>query len=122
MVGIFSVLTIEEGIRANDVDVEKNIQAFRYGRLYAINPTKVLNLAYPKPLSDADRIEGFRQDLGVRNKKLFNSFIEIIPFDPPYQIKFAREIYELIKFQNVSYAEEFVRLISATARRVRQAG
>ncbi|MCZ6513451.1 MAG: 2-oxoacid:acceptor oxidoreductase family protein [Nitrospinae bacterium] len=103
--------SIEEGIRANGVDVEKNIQAFRYGRLYAINPTKVLNLAYPKPLSDAERIDGYRQDLGVRNKKLFNSLLEIIPFDPPYQTKFAREIYELIKFQNGSYAEEFVRCV-----------
>ena len=100
--------SIEEGIRANGVEVEKNIQAFRYGRLYAINPAKVLELAYPQPPSDAERTEGFRQDLGFRDKTRFNSLIEIIPFDPPYQIKFTRQIYELIKFQNVSYAEEFV--------------
>lgn len=103
--------TIEEAIEANDVDVEKNIQAFRYGRLYALNPQKVLSLAYPQKISVADRIEGFRQSLGFRHRKLFNQLSERLHFGGDYQGKFSREIFELIKFQNGSYAGEFVNFV-----------
>ncbi len=99
--------SIEEGIQANGVDVERNIQAFRYGRLYAINPAKVLALAYPDKISNEERLQGYRQGLSFRNRTVFNHLSEKLNFDEPYQVKFAREILELIKFQNAAYAEDF---------------
>ena len=103
--------TIEEGIRANGVDVEKNIQAFRYGRLYAINPTKVLARAYPERITHEKRMQGFRQGLRYSTRKTFNQLSEKLYFDEPHRGKFAREIYELIQFQNASYAEDFVNFV-----------
>lgn len=109
--------SIEEGIRANDVEVEKNIQAFRYGRLYAINPAKVLSLAFPDQISNDERLQSYRQGLSFRNRTLFNHLSDKLDFDETYRGKFSREIFELIKFQNGSYAEDFVQVVEQVYKR-----
>lgn len=104
--------SIEEAIRANNVDIEKNIQAFRYGRLYVRDPQRVLSLALPGEPDPEQRIEGFRQQLGTRSRQRFDEMIRRIPWDGDYKGKFAREIFELIQFQNSAYAEQFVDLVA----------
>ncbi len=99
---------IEEGIVKNNVDVEKNLQAFRYGRLFARDPERVLRQVTPPTPTREERLEEFRAELGWVDRQLFDRLIECIPFEDPYQTKFAREIYELFRYQNARYARRFV--------------
>ncbi len=102
---------IENAIFLNGVDVEKNIQAFRYGRLYEFAPEKVLSLIRSPEPTVEDKIQGYEQKLRGKDKSRFSDLVRRIDFNEDYRGKFAREIYELIRFQNAKYAEEFVNFV-----------
>ncbi|MFQ5481457.1 MAG: DUF6537 domain-containing protein, partial [Nitrospinaceae bacterium] len=103
--------SIEEAIQMNNVDIERNILAFRYGRLYAVDPDRVMQLAFPGESAPKDNLELFRQKLGQKNGILFNQLLKRISCAGPPREKIAREIFELFMFQNGSYAERFVEFV-----------
>lgn len=102
--------SIEDAIRINNVEVEENIQAFRYGRMFAVDPGRVL--AYPKPLTTEQRIASFRRGIPLMEQGLFDKLASRLRFDEVFQGKFAREIFELFKFQNGAYAGQFVDFVA----------
>ncbi|KMP11551.1 hypothetical protein UR09_01270 [Candidatus Nitromaritima sp. SCGC AAA799-A02] len=102
---------IEDAIRVNNIEVEVNIQAFRYGRLYAIDPDRVLKLARPKKPGLEERINEFKEKLGKGTDNLYVRLFDTVDFGDEYQGKFVRQIYELIRFQNIKCAGEFVNFI-----------
>ena len=102
---------IENAITVNGVEIEKNIQAFRYGRLYALQPEKVLSLVRSKEQTPEEKLNGFKQKLRGIDKNKYTDLVGRIDFGDEFQEKFSREVYELIQFQNDRYAEEFVNFI-----------
>jgi len=106
---------IENAIFVNNVEIEKNIQAFRYGRLYAVDPERVLSLIRSKKPTVQERIKGFEKRLGGSNGKKFAELVRRVGFDEEFPGIFAREIYELIRFQNAKYAEDFVNFVDRVA-------
>ncbi len=100
--------SIEEAIQMNGVDVEKNIQAFRYGRLYAVDPERVLKVALPEKLSSQDMTEEIFHGINTKNRLLISDLTRRVPFGEPFNKKFNREVIELSKYQNAKYAEQFV--------------
>ncbi|MFQ5716540.1 MAG: DUF6537 domain-containing protein, partial [Nitrospinales bacterium] len=103
---------LEDAIRMNDVEVEENIQAFRYGRLYAVDPERVLSRAYPKQLTTNEKIESFKSRLGGSDRDAFSELASRLPFDEGFRGKFAKEVFELIQFQDKDYAEQFVAFVA----------
>ncbi|MCF8721621.1 DUF6537 domain-containing protein [Nitrospina gracilis] len=108
--------SIEEGIRKNNVEVEINVLAFRFGRLYALNPEKVRSLAFPKPQTFEERIRGFKQNLPFWDRARFEALARKFPFEAIHRPKFAREVYELFRFQNGNYAQQFVDFVEEIYR------
>ncbi|MCH7623355.1 MAG: TdeIII family type II restriction endonuclease, partial [Nitrospinae bacterium] len=103
--------SIEEAIQINGVDVEKNLQAFRYGRLYAVDPERVLKVALAPKLSSQDMMESFLKRMSNKSHFIFNDLLKRVPFGEPFDKKFAREVVELFKYQNAKYAEQFVAFV-----------
>lgn len=104
--------SVEDAIRINDVEAEKNVQAFRYGRLFALDPARVLSAAYPETQTVEGKIASLRNRTGFLDRRRFDRLANRIRFDGDYQGKFAREIFELIKFQNAAYAGRFVDFVA----------
>ncbi len=100
--------SIEEGIVTNNIEVEKNIQAFRYGRMYVLDPQRVLSLAFPKKPTVDENLESFNRQLPFASRNLFEVLVQRLQFAGTFQEKFHREIFELFKFQNGAYAKQFV--------------
>ncbi|MBI4389225.1 MAG: 2-oxoacid:acceptor oxidoreductase family protein, partial [Nitrospinae bacterium] len=104
--------SVEDAIRINDVEAEKNIQAFRYGRLFALDPARVLSAARAETPALAEKIASLRRRTGFLSRGRFDRLVDRIRFDDAYQGKFAREIFELIRFQNAGYAGRFVDFVA----------
>ncbi|CAI2719329.1 DUF6537 domain-containing protein [Nitrospina watsonii] len=108
--------SIEEGIRKNGVEVDINLLAFRFGRLYAMDPQKVLALAFPRPPTYEDRLRDFRQRLPFWQRPRFDALARQVPFATEYRSKFARQVFELFRFQDADYAHQFVEFVEEISR------
>ncbi|MDE0433349.1 MAG: indolepyruvate ferredoxin oxidoreductase family protein [Bryobacterales bacterium] len=85
--------SVEESIRLNGVQVDRNVAAFRYGRQYVADPAKIESLAAPeRPANARQTLEGL--------------------------IRLLTD--ELVSFQNAAYARRYETLV-AEARRAEQA-
>jgi indolepyruvate ferredoxin oxidoreductase len=107
--------SIETAIRLNGVAVEDNIRAFRYGRLYFHDPSRVRPLL-GKPARDYDEIrQEQRLSLGRSGAEYERLLERCSGLSLETQRILALRIGELISYQNASYAEQYVELVLAVA-------
>jgi indolepyruvate ferredoxin oxidoreductase len=110
--------SIEGAIRLNGVQVEPNIQAFRYGRLQVANPAQLSAVTDPP----RRRLEQERADalsrLSASEGKAFESLLErCAALDEESRRLLAFRIAELIKYQDARYAESHVDFVLKVAAR-----
>ena len=107
-----SAESIEAAIDVNGTAAAQNLQAFRYGRLAHAHPDRVASLIRPPVPSPAQRCAEARAQLPVRQRAQYDAFLrqaEQLPED--LSVRFAIRIAELIGFQSVGYAEQYVRFV-----------
>lgn len=111
---------IEHAITLNGVSVERNKQAFTYGRLWVSNRSAVVGLLSPQAGSAPDapvaaQSRNIEKLLDWLNK-------EGASFDSDSQDLLEVRLRDLLDYQNLRYAERYLDLVMATAERERELG
>lgn len=113
-----SAESLEEAITVNGAAVAQNLQAFRYGRLAQADPDRVRAMIIDVPL-DAEGEKGARS-LSLR-PKLRATYGELMGqadhFDEESRRLLAVRVAELIQYQNVAYAAQYLDFVMATAEK-----
>ena len=123
--------SIEGAITLNGVAVEQNQQAFRYGRRYVHTPEAILDMVITRPRTFAEERAAMLKYLGElegqqnQQTKLTNGYQQLLErcssLDDESQRLVAIRIGELIAFQDVAYAGEYVDFILYVAEREAEA-
>jgi indolepyruvate ferredoxin oxidoreductase len=109
---------IEEAVRLNGVAVDQNLQAFRYGRLWQIDPDRVGALVEPPARSfDAERAATLER-LGGRDAGVYVSLLDrCAHLDPEGRRLLALRVGELIDYQDARYATAYVDFVLEVSAR-----
>ena len=114
--------SIEQAIRLNAVEVEGNLQAFRYGRLYVHDPERVEALVPPELLPYAERLARSLAPLSERDRRAHAELdARAAHLDVESRRLIAIRIAELIDYQAAAYAGRYVAGVLAVAERERSA-
>jgi indolepyruvate ferredoxin oxidoreductase len=70
-----SAASIEQAVRLNGVQVETNLQAFRYGRLVVHTPERVAALVEPPPRDYAAEVAHARARLSTRDVRAYDALL-----------------------------------------------
>jgi indolepyruvate ferredoxin oxidoreductase len=113
--------SIEWAIRLNGVQVEENLQAFRYGRLLVHAPERVRSLVEPPSLSDEEERIRWERRLGWAGRRAYRTLLERCrDLDGESRRMLAIRVGDLIEYQNVRYAGRYVDFVLRVAARERQ--
>ncbi|MDR7555962.1 MAG: indolepyruvate ferredoxin oxidoreductase family protein [Armatimonadota bacterium] len=119
-----SARSIEAAIRLNGVQVEQNLQAFRYGRLFVAEPARVRRLVEPPARTYEEERAAALARLGARNGRTTPAAAAYIALldrcahlDPESRRMLAIRIAELIDYQHPRYAEQYVDVVLRVAAR-----
>jgi indolepyruvate ferredoxin oxidoreductase len=109
---------IEQAIRLNGVAVDQNLQAFRYGRLWAAEPARVQALVErPARPFEAER-EATLERLGGRDASVYAAQLDRCGhLDPEARRLLAIRVGELIDYQDSRYASAYVDFVLDVAAR-----
>ncbi len=114
--------SIEGAIRLNRVQVDQNLQAFRYGRLYVADPKRVSALAEPPRRTFEEEQAGVVARLSGKDARAYVSLLDqCAHLDDESRRLLAIRIGQLIDYQDGRYPEryvEFVLWVAACERRV----
>jgi len=110
--------SIEAALRLNGVQVEENIQAFRYGRLYAHDPTRVEGLfRSPRRGFAEERAEALAR-LPLKVRPAYEALLDRTRhLDEEVRRMLAIRIAELIEYQDTRYAFQYVDFVLKVADR-----
>ena len=109
---------IEEAVRLNGVAVEQNLQAFRYGRLWAADPDRVRPLVEPPAQSFETERAAALERLAGRDASAYVSLLDRVGhLDAESRRLLAFRIGELIDYQDVRYPSAYVDLVLVVAGR-----
>ncbi|HEV8308639.1 MAG TPA: indolepyruvate ferredoxin oxidoreductase family protein, partial [Methylomirabilota bacterium] len=114
--------SIEGAIRLNGVQVDQNVQAFRYGRLAFTDPARVRALVEPPPRTFEDERAGVLARLAGKDAHAYVSLLErCAHLDAEARRLLAIRVAELIDYQDVRYPEAYVDFVLEVAARERVA-
>ena len=115
-----SARSIEAAILLNNVQVNQNLQAFRYGRLYVADPRRVRELVDPPPSAfDGERARVLSR-LSGRDAHAYISLLERCgQLDAESRRSLAIRVGELIDYQNARYPEGYVEFVLNVAAQER---
>ena len=100
--------SVEAAIRLNGVAVERNLQAFRFGRLYLHDPATVSRLlGQPQRTLDQER-DRYMKRLEGDGKAYAALLDRAANLDVRLQRMLAIRLGELIEYQDVSYARRYL--------------
>ncbi|GAA5078195.1 indolepyruvate ferredoxin oxidoreductase [Thermocatellispora tengchongensis] len=113
---------IEEAIGLNGVAVEVNRQAFRYGRLWAHDRTRIEERLRP-PAADATAEHARRRaGLGARRRAAYDRLWgETERFDAETRRLLAVRLAELVDYQDERYARDYLDAVASVDRCERKA-
>ncbi|MCS7173877.1 MAG: indolepyruvate ferredoxin oxidoreductase family protein [Armatimonadetes bacterium] len=113
--------SIEWAIRLNGVQVEDNLQAFRYGRLLVHAPELVRGLVEPLGSTDAEEQARWERRLGPFGRRAYRALLaRCRDLDAESQRLLAIRVGDLMDYQNVRYARRFVDFVLWVAGRERE--
>jgi indolepyruvate ferredoxin oxidoreductase len=107
-----SAESIEAAIRLNGVQVEQNLQAFRYGRLAQAEPARMQALLQP-----VRRAAPATQLSGANRQQAAALLSRAAGLDPEAQRLLAFRVPELIAYQDGRYAERYLDFVLRVATR-----
>src|SRR5262249_41263266 len=109
---------IEGAIQLNGVQVQANLQAFRYGRLYQHDPARVLALVEPPRRGYAEEREHALARLSGANARAYTALlVRCADLDEEARRLLAIRVAELIDYQDAAYATRYVEFVLAVAAR-----
>jgi indolepyruvate ferredoxin oxidoreductase len=109
--------SLEAAISLNGVAIERNLQAFRYGRLFAHDPAAVRALlGAPAPTEEEERSRYSRR-LGAPYDRLL-ARTDGLP--EAVRRPLAMRLGELMEFQDAAYAERYLDRVVAISERERE--
>ena len=110
--------SIEGAIRLNAVQVDGNIQAFRYGRLYAHDPRRVEAMIRPLRRSPDEELTRALGSLTPSERREYDALlVRCGELDAESQRLVALRAAELIDYQDVRRARRYVDFVLAAAAR-----
>ncbi|MDR7439346.1 MAG: indolepyruvate ferredoxin oxidoreductase family protein [Armatimonadota bacterium] len=113
--------SIEWAIRLNGVQVEENLQAFRYGRLLVHAPERVRQLVDPPRLTEEGERVRWERRLGGAGWRAYRALLERCrELDAESRRLLAIRVGELIEYQNARYARQYVAFVLRVAARERE--
>ncbi len=99
-----SVTAIEQAIRLNEVDVEKNLQVFEWGRKYyhdAKSVEAVLGSSAPKAAAEFDRVVELTAYQNADYARQYSEFVgEVARRAPALEETVARYLYKLMAYKD----------------------
>ncbi len=108
--------SIEGAIALNGVEVEQNVQAFRYGRLSVADPGLVRALTEAPRLTFEEEQAGVLAHLSGKKARAYVSLLDrSAHLDEESRRMLAIRIAELIDYQNVRYAKTYVEFVLKVA-------
>jgi len=109
--------SVNDAIGLNGVAVEANRQAFRYGRMWVHDPTRVLAIVRPPEL-DAAAEHGRRRELLGRRRRIAYDRLwqQTATFDEETRRLLAVRLAELVDYQDESYARHYLAAVEAINR------
>jgi indolepyruvate ferredoxin oxidoreductase len=114
--------SIEGAIRLNEVEVEANLQAFRYGRLHVHDPARVEALVPPDLPAFEDRLARSLAPLSPRARRAHAELTaRVADLDDESRRLLAIRTAELIDYQDARYAGRYADGVLAVAARERAA-
>jgi indolepyruvate ferredoxin oxidoreductase len=118
-----SARAIEGAIALNGVAVRANVQAFRYGRMWVVQPKRITDVIAP-PRSTADEEIGTRSAaLPARHRDAYRALVGRIQHHPePLRRDLVIRVAELINYQGPSLAERYLDRVEAMQDAVAAAG
>ena len=113
---------IEAALQLNDVQVQQNIQAFRYGRLYVAEPRRVRVRVDPPPATAVEERARVSARLSASNARAYEALLDRgRDLDEETRRLLAIRIGELVEYQDAAYARRYVDRVLAVAVRERAA-
>jgi len=113
--------SIEAAIELNGVSVTANQQAFRYGRRYVHHPGAVLEIAVPRARTLDDERASMLHELTAQSAAAAEAYQQQLErcrhLDDDAQRRLAIRIGELIAYQDVRYATQYVDVVLDVAQR-----
>jgi indolepyruvate ferredoxin oxidoreductase len=110
--------SIEGAIRLNGVQVEQNLQAFRYGRLQVADPERVRALVEPPPRGFEEERAAAVARLPGKDARAYESLLErCAPLDDEARRLLAVRLAELIEYEDAGYAEHYLDFVLKVAER-----
>jgi indolepyruvate ferredoxin oxidoreductase len=112
---------LERAIRLNGVAVEDNLQAFRYGRLYYHDPTRVETLVRGGSPTVEETLAAAVAALAPDDRRAWERLKPLAPgLDEESARMLALRAAELIAYQDAAYAERYVAFVGRVAARERE--
>ena len=113
-----SAQSIEAAIRLNRVQVEQNLQAFRYGRLAIVDPARLRALVEPPArTAEGERTAALKR-LSRSNGRAYRALLDRVRHLDEESLRMLTfRIAELIEFQDARYAEAYVGFVCTVAAR-----
>jgi indolepyruvate ferredoxin oxidoreductase len=113
-----SAASLEAAIRLNGVQVDQNLQAFRYGRLWAVEPGRVEALVGAPPRGAEEEQAGVLRRLSGRDAHAYVSLLDRCrQLDDESRRLLAVRIGELIDYQDARYPVPYVEFVLTVAAR-----
>jgi indolepyruvate ferredoxin oxidoreductase len=113
--------SIEAAVKLNGVAVEKNLQAFRYGRLFKADPAQVTRLL-GEPVLSADEVrERQLATLGADGRVYSDLLERCAALGEESRRLLALRVAELIRYQDSAYARRYVDAVLAVWEKERAA-
>jgi indolepyruvate ferredoxin oxidoreductase len=114
--------SVEAAIRLNDVAVDLNLQAFRYGRLYQHDPARVEALITPPVRGYAEQRARAIARLPAPAARAYKGLLDrCADLDDEARRLLAVRVAELIEYQDAAYAHAYVQVVRWVAAREREA-
>ena len=109
---------VEQAVRLNGVAVDQNLQAFRYGRLWAADPDRVRALVEPPARSFETERTATLERLGGRTRAhTCRCSTAVRDLDPEARRLLALRVGELVDYQDARYAGAYVDFVLDVAAR-----
>ncbi len=113
--------SIEAAIHLNGVQVEQNLQAFRYGRLWVYDPQRVQALVEPPPRTAEEERAWWVQKLRGRAGRAYAELMDrCADLDEESRRLLAVRVGELVDYQDARYARAYVEWVLRAASRERE--
>ncbi|MDR7416212.1 MAG: indolepyruvate ferredoxin oxidoreductase family protein [Armatimonadota bacterium] len=113
--------SIEWAIRLNGVQVEENLQAFRYGRLLVHAPERVRALVEPPSLPYEEEQIRLERRLGWTGRRAYRALLaRCRDLDEESRRMLVIRVGDLMEYQDARYARRYVDFVLRVAARERQ--